>query len=341
MILTFFRFELREQLRSPLLWLLAFLFAALAFAAASSEAVQIGGGVNNVHSNAPIVVARFMGIFTMMGMLVSTLFVSNALLRDFELGTSELIFASPIKRRDYLAGRILAAICASLVVYLIIALGIFLGPFMPWVDKARVGPVSLASYAWTFTWIVLPNVLFTTALLSLLAALTRSILWVYIGLVGFFVLYGVSASLLSDIDNVWVATLTEPLGMRALGRTVRYWAAEQSNTRLPEVAGYLLANRALWLGGAVARPWPAPMRRDLRRSPRRACAPASARQPAGTSSCARCALTPSASCAGCRSSCCWCWAWQISSPPPCTRARSMARRSGRSPPKCCRPCRAP
>ncbi|WGV56464.1 ABC transporter permease subunit [Stenotrophomonas indicatrix] len=251
MILTFFRFELREQLRSPLLWLLAFLFAALAFAAASSEAVQIGGGVNNVHSNAPIVIARFMGIFTMMGMLVSTLFVSNALLRDFELGTSELIFASPIKRRDYLAGRILAAICASLVVYLIIALGIFLGPFMPWVDKARVGPVSLASYAWTFTWIVLPNVLFTTALLSLLAALTRSILWVYIGLVGYFVLYGVSASLLSDIDNVWVATLTEPLGMRALGRTVRYWAAEQSNTRLPEVAGYLLANRALWLGVAA------------------------------------------------------------------------------------------
>jgi len=252
MILTFFRFELREQLRSPLLWLLAFLFAALAFAAASSEAVQLGGGAGNVHSNAPIVIARFMGIFTMMGMLVSTLFVSNALLRDFELGTAELIFASPIKRRDYLAGRLLAAICASLVVYIIIALGIFLGPLMPWVDKARVGPVSLAAYAWTFTWIVLPNVLFTTALLSLLAAVTRSILWVYIGLVGYFVLYGVSASLLSDIDNVWIATLTEPLGMRALGRAVRYWAAEQSNTQLPAAAGYLVANRGLWLGVAAA-----------------------------------------------------------------------------------------
>ncbi|AWH48740.1 hypothetical protein C1925_06035 [Stenotrophomonas sp. SAU14A_NAIMI4_5] len=252
MILTFFRFELREQLRSPLLWLLAFLFAALAFAAASTEAVQIGGGTGNVYSNAPIVIARFMGIFTMVCMLVSTMFVSNALLRDFELGTAELIFASPIRRRDYLAGRILAAICASLVVYLVIALGIFLGPFMPWVDKARVGPVSLAAYAWTFTWIVLPNVVFTTALLSMLAAATRSILWVYIGLVGYFVLYGVSASLLKDIDNVWIATLTEPLGMRALGRAVRYWATEQSNTQLPPVAGYLLANRALWLGVAAA-----------------------------------------------------------------------------------------
>lgn len=252
MILTFFRFELREQLRSPLLWLLAFLFAALAFAATSTEAVQIGGGAGNVHSNAPIVIARFMGVFTMMCMLVSTMFVSNALLRDFELGTAELIFASPIKRRDYLTGRILAAICASLVVYLIIALGILLGPLMPWVDKARVGPVSLGAYVWTFTWIVLPNVVFTTALLSLLAAATRSILWVYIGLIVYFVLYGVSASLLRDIDNVWIATLTEPLGMRALGRAVRYWAAEQSNTQLPQMAGYLLANRALWLGVAAA-----------------------------------------------------------------------------------------
>ena len=252
MILTFFRFELREQLRSPLLWLLAFLFAALAFAATSTDAVQIGGGAGNVHSNAPVVIARFMGIFTVICMFVSTMFVSNALLRDFDLGTYELIFASPIKRRDYLAGRVMAAICASLVVYLVIALGMFLAPFMPWVDKARMGPVSLAGYAWTFTWIVLPNVVFTTALLSLMAVLTRSILWVYIGVVGYSVLYGVSASLLSDIDSVWVATLTEPLGMRALERSVRYWAAEQSNTQLPPVAGYLLANRALWLGVAAA-----------------------------------------------------------------------------------------
>src|SRR2546427_8897153 len=91
MILNFFRFELREQLRSPLLWLLAGLFAVLAFAAASSDAVQIGGGTGNVHSNAPTVIAQMLGIFTLLGMLVTALFVSNALLRDFrsEEHTSE------------------------------------------------------------------------------------------------------------------------------------------------------------------------------------------------------------------------------------------------------------
>lgn len=142
MTLDFFRFELREQLRSPLLWLFAGLFALLAFGAASSDAVQIGGGSGNVHSNAPTVVASMLGIFTLLGMLVSTLFVSNALLRDFELGTAELIFASPIKRRHYLAGRIGAALVSGLLVYVLIAVGILVAQFMPWVDAERLGPTN-------------------------------------------------------------------------------------------------------------------------------------------------------------------------------------------------------
>ncbi len=71
-------------------------------------------------------------------------------------------------------------------------------------------------------------------------------------MLGFFVLYGVSAALLRDIDNVWVASLLEPLGIRAMSRTVRYWSAEERNTGLPAVAGYLIANRALWVAVSLA-----------------------------------------------------------------------------------------
>lgn len=251
MILEFFRFELREQLRSPLLWLMAGLFAMLAFGAAASDSIQLGGSIGNVHRNAPTVIATWLGLFTMLGLLVITLFISGALLRDFELGTAELIFASPIRRRDYLLGRIAAALLASLLVYVLIAIGIFVAPFMPWIDPERLGPISLQPYLWTFAVIVIPNLLFTGALLSLLAVLTRSILWVYIGVIGFFVLWGVSGALLSDIDNVWLAALSEPLGMRAMSRTIRYWSAEERNSNIPAFAGYLLANRALWLAVAI------------------------------------------------------------------------------------------
>ena len=112
--------------------------------------------------------------------------------------------------------------------------------------------MSLKPYLWTFAVFVIPNLLFTGAVLALLAVTTRNILWVYIGVLGFIVLYGVSASLTKDLDNVWLATLVEPLGQRALGRTMRYWSAEERNTGLPAIAGYILANRALWMAIALA-----------------------------------------------------------------------------------------
>ena len=248
----FLRFELRQQLSSPVLWLMGLLFAALAFGAASTDAIVLGGSVGNVHRNAPMIAAQFLGVFTLLGMLFTAMSINGALLRDFEQGTSELIFASPIKRRDYVAGRIMAAVIGCLMIYALIGLGVFIAQFMPWIDAERLGPVSLYPYAWTFAVIVLPNLLFTAALLSLLAIVTRSILWVYVGVLGFFILYGVSAVLLRDLDNVWIATLAEPLGLRAFGRSIRYWAAEQRNTELPAIAGYLLANRALWTGIALA-----------------------------------------------------------------------------------------
>ena len=188
MIRELFRFELREQLRSPLLWLISGLFGLMAFGAASSEAVQLGGSIGNVFRNAPTVLATWLSLFTLLGMLVITIFITSALLRDFEQGTAELFFASPIRKRDYLLGRLGAALAASLFVYLVMGLGMFIAQFMPWIDPARLGPVSLKPYLWAFVVFVIPNLLFTGALLSLMAVVTRSILWVYIGVIAFFVL---------------------------------------------------------------------------------------------------------------------------------------------------------
>jgi ABC-2 type transport system permease protein len=248
----FFRFELRQQLRSPLLWLMALLFALMGVAAVSSDAVQIGGGIGNVHRNAPVVIVQFMSVFTLLGMLFVAMSINGALLRDFEQGTADLIFASPIKRRDYVAGRVGAAVMCCLLLYAVIAFGLFVAQFMPWIEPERLGPATPVPYLWALGVIVLPNLLFMAALLSLLAIVTRSVLWVYVGVLGFIVLYIMSGVLLRDLDNVWVASLSEPLGIRAFGRTIRYWAAEQRNTEVPAFSGYILGNRALWVGIGLA-----------------------------------------------------------------------------------------
>lgn len=252
MMLEFFRFELRQQLRAPLLWLVAGLFGLFAFAAAGSDAVQIGGSIGNVNRNAPTVVAFMLGFFTILGLFVAVIFVAGALLRDFEQGTADLFFSTPMRKVDFLAGRFLAAVVASAMIYVAVAIGLMLAPLMPWIDPDRIGAFSLQPYLWAFAWLVLPNVLFTSALFALLAVTLRSMLAIYLGVIGFFVLWTVAGTLTTDLDNVWAATLIDPFGMRAFSRMIRYWSAEERNSGLPAAAGYLLANRALWTAVAFA-----------------------------------------------------------------------------------------
>ena len=69
MFREFLRFELRYQLRSPLPWLIALLFAFLAFLAMTGDDVQIGGAIGNVNRNSPSVILNFMSTFSILGMI--------------------------------------------------------------------------------------------------------------------------------------------------------------------------------------------------------------------------------------------------------------------------------
>ena len=135
-----FRFELRQQLKSPLFWMIALAFGALAFAAAGSDHIRIGGGIGNTHRNAPFVVVQMLTFFTILGMFLVTVFVAGAALRDFDAGTAELFFATPLSRAR-LSRRALRRRLSSprSVVLIVVALGLLTGVLMPWVDPRVSG----------------------------------------------------------------------------------------------------------------------------------------------------------------------------------------------------------
>ena len=251
MFFEFFRFDLRYQLRSPLIWITALVFALMAFGAMTSDAVQIGGGIGNVHRNAPSVIVSFLAAFSTIGLFITVAFIAQPLLRDFELGTDELFFSTPLRKGGYLWGRVAAGVIAALIVYVITALAILLGSFMPWLDPARLGVFSLGPYAWSFGVIVIPNLIFTSALLALLAVTTRRLLLVFLGAIAFLVLWMIAGALGSDIQYDTIASLIDPFAGRTLDNAMRYWSVTERNTRLPELSGLLLTNRALWLAIAA------------------------------------------------------------------------------------------
>ncbi len=253
-----FRFELRQQLRSPFYWAISLAFGALAFSAATSDHVRIGGGIGNTHRNAPYVIVEMLADFTILSMFLVTVFVVGAALRDFEAGTAELLFATPLSRKAYLGGRFAAGYLAAVGIFVFVSLGLLLGSLMPWVDPARLGPTSVWAYGYGFAVIVLPGIFFISALLFLLATVTRSMLGAYIGVIGFFVLWTIAVTVTgANPDHLTLGALIDPFGIGAFEVATRYWTASDRNTRLPEVVGLLLTNRLLWSAIAAALLWTA------------------------------------------------------------------------------------
>ena len=249
-----FRFELRQQLRSPLFWLIAIALAAMAFAASSSDTVSIGGGVGNIHRNAPFVVITTLAFFSIIGLFLITIFVAGAALRDFQSGTAEMMFSTPVPRSAYLGGRFAAGWLISVLVLVAVAIGMWLGSLMPWLDPTRLGPTPWTGYAWALAVLVLPNLFFLGALLFLLATVTRSMLGTYVGVIAFFVLWTIASATLGNgnIEYQTAGALIDPFGLGALDLVTRYWTASDRNTQIPQLIGVMLGNRALWLVIGVA-----------------------------------------------------------------------------------------
>jgi hypothetical protein len=251
------KMERRLLLRNGVFWIVALAFGALGFAMLASDNVSYGGGVGNVMRNAPAITVVVLGALSVMSALLTTIFIAGIALRDFEQRTAELFFATPMRKGTYLAGRFGGGFLASVVVMLFVVLGMWLGSKMPWLDAARLGPTPWAAYAWGFGVLVLPNLLFLSALLFALATATRSMLYTYIGVIAFFVLWNVSDSLNADLQTRWIGALVDPSGGNAVSQHIRYWSSDQLNTQLPGLTGLLLANRAIWLGVTALLLWAA------------------------------------------------------------------------------------
>src|SRR3954471_3128227 len=147
MFREFLRFELRYQLRSPLPWLIALLFGLLAFGGMVSDEIQIGGAIGNVHRKAPSVILNYLVIFSVFGLLAAILLIAQPLLRDADLRTEELFFATPVRKGSYLWGRALGGAFATLGIFVIVALFMIVGSFWPGLDPKRLRPFVVGPYA--------------------------------------------------------------------------------------------------------------------------------------------------------------------------------------------------
>src|SRR3546814_6177185 len=106
-------FELGQLLKNGVFWIVVAVYALMGFGTMASDNVSIGGGVGNIMRNAPAVVISILGSFSVISVLLATIFVAGIAIRDFEQRTAELFFATPMKKRNYLLGRFGGGVIAT------------------------------------------------------------------------------------------------------------------------------------------------------------------------------------------------------------------------------------
>lgn len=240
-------FELRYQLRSPTFWVALFLFFCLGFFNTASDSVQISVGA--IHENSPMSLGILQGMGSVMYLLVVTAFAANTIVRDDTSGFAPIVRATPVSENQMLFGRFLGGFLVAALGFLAVPIGAFLGTLMPWVDPELIGPQVPAYYLWPYLTLALPNILLASAFLFMLATITRSMMWSYVGVVFFFVAYTITTSVLArDPSLRETFALYEPMGIGAFGTATRYWTVAEQNSRLMPLEGNFLLNRLMALG---------------------------------------------------------------------------------------------
>jgi ABC-2 type transport system permease protein len=258
MVLTIAGFEFRQRLRRISTYVyfvvfagLGYLFTLMSGGAIGGTSVDWGTG-GKVMVNSPYALSNIIAYMTFFGVVVTAAIGGQATYQDVDSRSTDFFFTAPISKFSYLGGRFLGALAIQFVIFASVGLGAWIGTLMPWLDPTRLEAQRFAAYLQPYFAMVLPNLIFLTAIFFGLAALGKKMLPVYAGsvilLIGYFVAQQLSGP---GTPSVW-GSLSDPFGFDAMDRVTRYWTPFQRNAQLVPFAGMLLWNRVFWLGIGAA-----------------------------------------------------------------------------------------
>src|SRR6202008_2512193 len=114
------------------------------------------------------------GVMSLICLLMTTAFMNASANRDFQSGMYQFVFSSPIKKRDYFFGKFIGAATVAVIPLLGVSLGAIIGPYMPWAQPERYGPIIWSGRLQGLIAFGIPNVLSSGVLRYALALIFRS-----------------------------------------------------------------------------------------------------------------------------------------------------------------------
>ncbi len=236
-----FKFEIKYRLKRPdtyIFFLFLFLFSIIGV-----DFVFQGIDLGIIKKNSPLVIAKTMGAITGIFMILASMIMGVAVLRDFEYNIESLMYINPIKKRDYLLGRFLGSFTVLFVVFAGVPFGMILGEAMPWHQPDAFLPFSILTYLKLFAIITLPILFFGSCLFFITGALTKKIVVVYTQGIVFFVVF----MLTKAITNEYIQAIFDPFSLTTLSLLTGTWEITERISQHIPFTGVLLWNKLFWL----------------------------------------------------------------------------------------------
>jgi ABC-2 type transport system permease protein len=211
---------------------LGFLFVLMSGGAFAQASVDFGTG-GKVLVTSPFALNLIIMFVSFFGVVVVAAISGQATYQDLDSNSTAFFYTAPITKFDYLSGRFLGSLAIQVVIFASVGLGAWAGTRMPWLDTARVGPQTFYSYFQPYLTMVIPNLVFISAIFFSLAALGKKMLPVYAGSVILLIGYFIASQLSSDLTMSTLGAMVDPFGGNAITRITQYWTPFQRNTTDP------------------------------------------------------------------------------------------------------------
>jgi len=236
----------------PLYLMLAF-YAALGLAVAMAAHFPFP----ETNKNSPYVNTYVIGLMSLVAIFSTTLMSAQSLFREQEARFDTILFAAPLRRLPYVTSRLLIIFLINTLCFALFTMSLMAGHQLANHSREAFGPLNVLYYLQPLLVLLLPNILFCTAVACCIGLTVRNKMFVYVsGVLIYFLYWGIAiftdSPLIANAAPASAAALRrsallDPFGIAAFLEQTRYWLPAERNTKLVQLKGHFLSNRILYL----------------------------------------------------------------------------------------------
>jgi len=231
----------------------SYIFFALLLTLSFFQVAAFQSGIDGSAVNSPFQIHYVVAGMSMLGLPVIAAIAGGSICKEFSNNTYPLTFTTPVGKTTFLIGRFLASYVTLLAIFLSVPLGCSLGSLFPLVQHENWVNARWPVYLLPYIIVLMPNLLFSAAIMFSLGAIGHNISWVYLAAAILFAANMTAGVAMHGTEANEFMSILEPFGSVAFVDLAEHATVQERNTTLVPLSRLMLINRIVWISfGLIA-----------------------------------------------------------------------------------------